>query len=677
MTRKSGEVAGSSSSSSSYSTALSGLNERGIINDNPVNELQNTEEVSIERVVCSGGGAKGVVYAGAYRALEVSGVLSGVQIFSGASAGAITAAFMATGMPTDEFRRKLLSTNLNLLMGERVGKAWGNQMGERLLTKSGKPLEDFIRHCLIETVDFHLYKLTNLSPEVQAIRDKIQATPPGPFTFRDLDCLRKEYPELFKDLVVHAIRHPGGEVQIFNSTLTPDVEVAMACRASASIPGVLQPVKITINDVEYLFMDGGMYDNLPADHFDFDDANNPLPNKKPAKTLIFAFGEGMDDARNPVFQAKFGPGDKVPAAYLATFLSKIPPHLEHDSESISLANFSKEKDEFFQSVKEVLSEDLSQEKLTAIEHDWMLSNINATLNALTADRAFQKMYQRIKTEHERNVLLIEKLRNSPLYQPSRFERYARNLLLPSLSDLNLNYQNTVRKEAGYQKLRNEYPLRTVELRVGTIKTTDFEKATKVARIMDALGYLDTMSHILNYGLEQSGFDTDLFYETLMTNAAAIYYATVLAQGKVPFTDVFAEEMSTISRDTKLTTEEKNRALYHYIKDKAEKNLDSPEAYALSRAVEVYNNAIEANDLFRETYVEGFKGAPPRTVTLITGEPVYDAITLQNALEGQDMFSLMEAEPKVYGQKSRAEQVHDVLSSMESFKHEPGSPRRII
>jgi len=61
-------------------------------------QLQELQKKRIQRIVCSGGGAKGIVYPGAYRAMVETGMLKEIQTFSGTSAGAITATFMALGI---------------------------------------------------------------------------------------------------------------------------------------------------------------------------------------------------------------------------------------------------------------------------------------------------------------------------------------------------------------------------------------------------------------------------------------------------------------------------------------------------------------------------------------------------------------------------------------------------
>src|SRR3990167_7528716 len=96
--------------------------------------------VSIERLVLSGGGAKGVIYPGAIRALADLGILRGVCEVSGASAGSIVASMLASGMTVTKMRDILFNLNFLELTGARIGSVYGNPDGVLFPTKDGKPL---------------------------------------------------------------------------------------------------------------------------------------------------------------------------------------------------------------------------------------------------------------------------------------------------------------------------------------------------------------------------------------------------------------------------------------------------------------------------------------------------------------------------------------------------------
>ncbi|MCC8371441.1 MAG: patatin-like phospholipase family protein [Rickettsia endosymbiont of Pseudomimeciton antennatum] len=134
----------------------------------------------------------------------------------------------------------------------------------------------------------------------------------GKILFKDLALLKLVDSEQFKDLLITAVRRDNGTLQIFSAENTPDVEIALACRASASIPIVFQPV--TIDGVEYV--DGGYRDNVPMGYFpeneskvdyaeELEGFENVTLAKKQGRIMALAFGSGMDASTNiAIYSAK-------------------------------------------------------------------------------------------------------------------------------------------------------------------------------------------------------------------------------------------------------------------------------------------------------------------------------------------------------------------------------------
>jgi predicted acylesterase/phospholipase RssA len=650
-----------------------------------IQQLRDAQQKRIERVVCSGGGAKGVVYAGSYKAMKDTGMLKGVKEFSGASAGAITAAFMAVGMPTDIFREKLLTTNLKDLMGTGVGKVLGgNPAGVAFITKDGKPLENFIRENINATVkNFLLDPLTDLDtvaskdPDLQKL--KIKMNNPNPkITFGDLALLNRYFPEQFKKLTIPAAQFPGGEVQIFNAELTPDVEIAMACRASSSIPVILEPVEIIVNDQPKKFVDGGVYDNLPTDNFDGQEPDGTfIKNTKPEQTLVVAFGEGLENKKNQVFQALYGKRwdeavtDETIARIFKAAIKVSEKMIEDGGECDS------PKDEarlITQSVKIALKYLVDNKRMTFDESkkimDAMKKSINNVLLQPKENEEFWQAYKQEKTESSRIMLLTnivkEKMRPI-LYDAGLIEKLKRNVLIEVLGDFKASYKNTSQKEIGYQKLRSDYALRTVELRVGNIQTTDFDKATKVARVMDALGYLDTVNHITNHDLHDSTvFDVDKFFVNLVKQFESIHQAAILGSGKDPKNNLLVKDIALLKAQLEGQGKSEkviSRQVYQLIKDKVEKQLDSVEAFALSRAVEFNTKTLSADDLFKETYEEGFKRSGVFSKSNISGEQIFKSSTLHESLKNKSMFDLHKESEK----GTRADKIFNALIQITDFK----------
>ncbi|MCC8416518.1 MAG: patatin-like phospholipase family protein [Rickettsia endosymbiont of Gnoriste bilineata] len=173
----------------------------------------------------------------------------------------------------------------------------------------------------IQGLDFQKQQLNKQFDKIQTIIDsngkefselmeKCQAG--GKILFKDLALLRLVDPEQFKDLLITAVRRDNGTLQIFSAENSPDVEIALACRASASIPIVFQPA--TIDGVEYV--DGGYRDNVPIGYFaenenkvdsaeELDDFDNVALAKQQGRVLALAFGSGMDASTNvAIYSAK-------------------------------------------------------------------------------------------------------------------------------------------------------------------------------------------------------------------------------------------------------------------------------------------------------------------------------------------------------------------------------------
>ena len=312
-----------------------------------IEEILAAQDQPFKCASFSGGGAKGAIYSGAHEALYKSGVLRQLEAVAGSSAGAITAAMIATGITSEKYKQVTKDTNFKGLLGEGI-----------IINKDGKPLLELLRSTIrsniaefLESNDYvslcnkRLQEIEkqkaalgepSLSPserqealeeltrqenilfniissegqEIESIKQK-SLSPNGKILFKDLALLRILAPETFKDLVVTATRRDTGDLEIFDTRNTPDVEIALACRASASIPIVFEPVKI--NGREYV--DGGYRDNIPLTHFnkgkttDLEDiSDNPAAiqaAKKTGRTLALAFGSDMDASANvAIYSAK-------------------------------------------------------------------------------------------------------------------------------------------------------------------------------------------------------------------------------------------------------------------------------------------------------------------------------------------------------------------------------------
>lgn len=192
----------------------------------------------------------------------------------------------------------------------------------------------------IQGLDFQEQNFKKQSKKIQAIiesngkefielTDKCQKG--GELLFKDLALLRLLDPAQFKDLLITAVRRDDSTLQIFSAENTPDVPIARACHASASLPLVFQPVKI--DGVEYV--DGGYRDNTPMDYFpendskvdvaeELDDFENVTLAKKRGRVLALAFGSGMDDSANiAIYSAKNFEGPNTIVKFLIDVVYKM------------------------------------------------------------------------------------------------------------------------------------------------------------------------------------------------------------------------------------------------------------------------------------------------------------------------------------------------------------------
>ena len=184
--------------------------------------------------VFEGGGAKGVLYAGALRALcEDRCWFSAV---AGSSAGAITATLIAAGMTPDQIEEEMdgalksleMPRLVNGILRLRRGGSYLNQ--EALLTW----LRDVLKH---QTRDLQFGD--------------------GDINFKQLfDATGIELNIVAADL------SEEGPI-VFNHIRTPKCQIAQAVVASAAIPGVFEWMPLTKQERSHIIVDGGVAANFP------------------------------------------------------------------------------------------------------------------------------------------------------------------------------------------------------------------------------------------------------------------------------------------------------------------------------------------------------------------------------------------------------------------------------
>jgi NTE family protein len=202
-------------------------------------------------LVCEGGGVKGIGLAGAYAALEAHGYKP--QHVAGTSAGAITAALIASGYTSAELDEVIFSLDF---------KAFEDPSWEDHIPGLGHGLSILFNEGVYEG-DFFL----------QWIRDHLAKK--GVHTFGDLRT-DSDDPKYRSKLQVIASDISARELLVLPRDaaklgVDPDqLEVALAVRMSMSIPIFFEAVKHVNEETnhEHVIVDGGMLSNFPVWLFD-------------------------------------------------------------------------------------------------------------------------------------------------------------------------------------------------------------------------------------------------------------------------------------------------------------------------------------------------------------------------------------------------------------------------
>jgi exoenzyme U len=273
-----------------------------------------TPQPPLREITFSGGGGKGAALPGAIDALQP--VLKDVKVVKGASVGSMTAALIAAGVAAEDF--KALGNDPattaaiqegRSLPGAVLGGMVGRVVSEKLnMGLEGTGLQDLVRKEMGKAVQKQIAAFRE-SPaaqsadpqtlaDIEAISAKIEKGEQG-VTFRDLRTLSKAIPAI-KEVEISATMIGDGtdgkvekgkpQLAIFNADTEPDMEVALAARASASLPPVFKPVNIKLSSgIEGRFEDGGVMNNAPAGNtVDAERNVDPIPD---AGRMTFVFEE--------------------------------------------------------------------------------------------------------------------------------------------------------------------------------------------------------------------------------------------------------------------------------------------------------------------------------------------------------------------------------------------------
>lgn len=262
-------------------------------------------------LVLSGGGAKGVAYAGLLKSMEMTGNLETLTHISGASAGAMTASLVAMGMNPTDITKIVSELDFNLLL-DREGTFSIRAKGERvknfldlvyyvqlkqifenisivpfekldIVETIALKLEQYTRGLkqqgiYISTVDeaLELAKDTNKLAKLDSVFTSqyfsleavaVDYVPLGNprISFDDLYNLRELLPNedkhLIKNLSVVVTNQSKNILEQYNENSTPDQSIAEIVAISGAHPLLFLPI---INKNGESLADGGILDNTPT-----------------------------------------------------------------------------------------------------------------------------------------------------------------------------------------------------------------------------------------------------------------------------------------------------------------------------------------------------------------------------------------------------------------------------
>ena len=278
----------------------------------------------VRELTFSGGGGKGAALAGAVDALAP--VMQDVTVVKGASVGSMTAAILAAGVTPEDFtaisndpettNRILEGRNkYSAILGGMLGKlkeSWShglegtgleNLVRDKMNAAAKKQIEGFMA-----SPDYAARQASAdpLLPQVQAILAKIDAG--KGLTFKDMRTLHQVIPaikeiEISATLIGDSTPGDGGmaaekpQLAMFTADTQPDMEVALAARASASLPPVFKPVTIELEGgFKGKFQDGGVMNNAPAGNTVQAERDvDPLPASS-RMTFVFQDDDGQAEA---------------------------------------------------------------------------------------------------------------------------------------------------------------------------------------------------------------------------------------------------------------------------------------------------------------------------------------------------------------------------------------------
>ena len=176
-------------------------------------------------VIFGGGGIRGVSYVGAYRALMEHNIK--ITGYAGSSIGSVFATLCAIGYDFEDIKKFFCSISIEFF--KDINFNFGNQIA---LSK-GELLLEWMR----DKIESQFYKNAYKKGQMPPVK------------FKDLK----------DDLIIYSTDITNNKYHEFSKECTPEAEIAMAVRASVSMPGLFKPLEINGN----MIVDGDLAKSWP------------------------------------------------------------------------------------------------------------------------------------------------------------------------------------------------------------------------------------------------------------------------------------------------------------------------------------------------------------------------------------------------------------------------------
>lgn len=196
----------------------------------------------IDTLIISGGGTRSIAVIGTLKYLEKNSLLQDIKKYAGSSAGAILSLLLNIGYTSQEIYDDVFSQNSSNVYDNMFKIPYNLLVNYGLF--SGVKMINLLEKLIIK----------------KGFKENI--------TFKEL------YEQTNKIIVLTGSSLTDKDTYYFNYNTTPNMKVTDAVRISISIPLFFTSVQYSINNINHVFVDGGVLNNLPLFYFDLCDDNN-------------------------------------------------------------------------------------------------------------------------------------------------------------------------------------------------------------------------------------------------------------------------------------------------------------------------------------------------------------------------------------------------------------------